>query len=252
MKHPFTSLLFIIFPFLIFAQESKPQQTPDRGILLTFAYGYDLPAGNLALDFGNNFELGLKIEYITKNNLIFGLTGDYFFGNEVKNDVLKDLRDNSGNLYGINGQYADIFLRERGFYIGAHAGKLFNFVSGKGRSGLRITIGTGFFQRKIRIQDDPESAMPQLEGDYKKGYDHLSNGIGFNEFIGYQILSANKRINFTAGFTLHQAITKNRRDWNINLLEDKNNNKIDLLFGFSLGWTLPFYFNKSEEIYYYD
>ncbi len=250
MRYFFSFFIFFTFLFPVFSQSSKSESKPDPGIILNFSYGYGLPAKDLALDYGNNFELGLRIEYLTENNLIFGITGNYFFGKDVKNDVLRDLRDERGNIYGINETYADIWLRERGFCGGAHAGKLFNFTSGRGRSGIRLIFSTGFFQHKIRVQDDPESTVPQLEGDYKKGYDHLTNGIGFNEFIGYQKLSANKRLNFIVGFTLHQAITKNRRDWNINLDGDKDRTRVDLVFGFSLGWTLPFYLTKSDEIYY--
>ena len=135
---------------------------------------------------------------------------------------------------------------------GAHVGKLIPVGFSNPRSGLRLTVSAGLLQHKIRIQDDPLSFVPHLDDDYKKGYDKLSNGLAFTEFVGYQLLSTNKRINFFAGFEFTQGFTMNRRAFDFDTRQQDTANRVDLNVGFRVGWVLPFYVGQraSEEIYY--
>jgi hypothetical protein len=139
----------------------------------------------------------------------------------------------------------------RGFYAGLHIGKLFSIGLSNPRSGIRLGLGAGLLQHKIRIQDDPFKSVPQLSGEYKKGYDRLTNGFTITETVGYQVLSKNRRINLFAGFEFTQAFTQNRRDYNFDTMEKDENPRLDLLSGFRVSWILPFYFGKeADEIYY--
>ena len=134
--------------------------------------------------------------------------------------------------------------------MGALIGKLFSLSDVNPRSGIRFTISSGLLQHKIRIQDDPVRDVPQLSTEYRKGYDRLTNGLTFNEFIGYQMLSRNRRINFYAGLEFTQAFTKSRRDFNFDTMTAETENRVDLLYGFRVGWVLPFYFGNAGDIYY--
>lgn len=73
--------------------------------------------------------------------------------------------------------------------------------------------GVGILQHKIRIEHQ-DNKIPQLEGDYLKGYDRLSNGLMVHQFVGYFHMSNNRLINFFVGAEAWQGFTKNRRDLN--------------------------------------
>lgn len=223
-----------------------------EGLLVKITYAYQSPAGDLLDRFGNNFSVGLGLDYITsESNWIIGIDGSLIFGNEVKTDVLSNLRTPEGFIIANDRVPADIQLRQRGFYVGGLIGKIFPLSEVNKRSGIKVTLSMGLLQHKIRIQDDPVRAVSQLTDEYKKGYDRLTNGLALNEFVGYQLLSTNGRINFYAGLDLTQGFTRSRRDFNFDTRDTETENRIDLLIGFKVGWILPFYFGKgSEEIYY--
>lgn len=231
------------------AQESAANEGP--GLLFGISYAYQVPGGDLADRFGSNFNLGGGLDFITnESNWILGLHGQFLFGSEVKNDVLAALRTPEGFIYGNNKSVADIQLRERGFYAGLRAGKLISLSADNPRAGLRLTLSGGLLQHKIRIQEDPVSRVPQVEGDYKKGYDRLTNGFALQQFIGYQLLGREGRINFYGGLEFTQAFTENRRAVNFDTSQAETGERLDLLFGIRVGWVLPFYFRKADEIFY--
>ena len=236
----------------LFGQRGESAKTDQSGVLLfNLSYGGQVPGGDLADRFGINGYLGAGLDYLLANNWAFGFEGHILFGSEVKNDVLSILRNPEGGIYADNGTLAEVTLRERGFYLGAHLGKLIPVSAANRRSGIRINLGAGLLQHKVRVQEDPQAFVPQIAGDNKKGYDRLTNGLALNQFIGYQYLSKNRRINFFVGFDLTQAFTQNRRSWNFDTLGVDTAKRLDLLFGFRAGWSLPFYLGEDpEEIFY--
>jgi len=224
-------------------------------VTLNFTYGFHTPGGDLSNRFGTNFSLGGGLDFITeKKNFIFGLKGNNLFGNTVKEDVLFSLRDSDGFILGSVGAgqaaYAEVFLRERGFYAGGHVGKLFALSNKNKRAGIRLTLGAGLLQHKVRIQDETGSA-DQLKGDFIKGYDQLSNGLAFEQFIGYQQLNRKTGVNFFAGIELTEAFTKNRRNINFATQSRDEKNRFDVLLGFRVGWLFSFYVGeRAEDIRY--
>ncbi len=240
------------------SQRAKPRasQAPantDKALLLHITYAFQTPGGDLKDRYGYNFDVGGGLEWMTaKSNWIFGLDGGYLFGSTVKTDVLAGLRTPEGYIIGNDRAYADIQLRERGFHSTLLVGKLFSLSEVNKRSGIRATIGGGFIQHSIRIQDDPSRSVPQLSKEYKKGYDRLTNGVLLTQFIGYQYLGADRRANFFAGIECSQGFTQSRRDFNFDTRSSDTAKRLDLLFGIRVGWTLPFYLNSNpDSIYYY-
>ena len=224
-------------------------------ITLNTTYGMHFSGGDLSNRFGTNFGVGGGIDFITeKKNWIIGIKGNNLFGNTVKEDVLASLRDSDGFILGSVGAgqatYADVFLRARGFYAGGHFGKLFPILKKNKRAGIRLTIGTGLLQHKVRIQDETGTA-DQLKGEQIKGYDQLTNGLAFEQFIGYQQLSRKTGVNFFAGFELTEAFTKNRRAINFTSQSQDNTARFDVLLGFKIGWSFTFYIGeRAEDIQY--
>ena len=244
-------LFFLLTISLTCLAQDQERTNQGRILLLNFTYGGHLPGGDLADRFGGNFSAGGSFDYLTSKNLILGLQADFMFGTEVKTDVLAPLRNDDGLIFDDNGSPADIRLRQRGIHLGLHVGKIFPVSKSNRRSGIRATIGGGFLQHKIRLQDDPQATVALVSGDYKKGYDRLSNGLALTQFLGYQGLSKNRRINFMAGFEFTQAFTQSRRSFNYDTRSVEKDKRLDLLFGFRIGWTLPLYIGENpDEIYY--
>ena len=241
--------LFILFPVTCFLHAQEPA---DPGILADFSYAAQLPGGDLSDRFGYNFSAGIGASYITSGkSWIFGLETHFLFGDQIKEDVLATLRTPEGFLIGNDKSFTEILLRQRGLYVGANIGKIISLLPGNPRSGIRWSLGIGLLQHKIRIQDDPIRVVPQIAGEYKKGYDRLTNGLTIKEFIGYQHLDPNRRINFYAGFEFYQGFTRSRRSFQFDIRKQNDENRLDLLAGFRIGWILPFYFHpKDRDIFY--
>lgn len=253
MKWFFTLSLGLFFTGTILAQSNSPYAQNKGDVLMPYlSYAAHRPAAALQDRFGNSFSLGAGVDWLTaKSNWIFGINANFLFGNTVKTDVLASLRTDAGFIIGNSRLPADVVLRQRGWLLHAEIGKHIPFSSKNPRSGIRISISPGILQHKIRIQDDPQQAVPQLLGDYKKGYDRLTNGLSVTEFIGYELLSANRRMNFFLGFEFTQAFTQNRRDFDFATRTKDETKRTDLLYGIRLGWIIPFYVGSAGgDIYY--
>ncbi len=219
----------------------------SKAVLAHFTLGGHLPAGDLSKRFGVNGSLGAGTEFITRQNLFFGLEGAFLFGSKVKEDPLTILRTPSGGIIGNNRTIASIRLQERGMYIGATLGKIVTFS--EKRAGLRLSIGGGWAQHRIRLLDDSRSVV-QIRDDYKKGYDRLTGGPAIQQFIGWQHVGYGRDMSWMLGFEFNQAFTNTLRDWDFSSVRKLDESRVDLRFGVRLAWTLPFYTGYAEEIYY--
>ena len=218
--------------------------------LLNFQYGVHLPGADLNKRFGPSFSAGAAFDLLTKNNWLAGIQAGFHFGDNVDENVLNSLTGADGLIFNDDIFPAEIRLRQRGLAFNAEFGRIFR-SNERSRSGIRATLGLGFFQHKIRIQDDPLGKVSSLSGTYKKGYDRLSNGFATTQFIGYQYLSANRRINLMIGMEFTQAWTKNRRSFNFDQRIRQTDTRFDLLTGWRIGWTMPLYIGENpDEIRY--
>lgn len=235
----------------LFSSFNTWAQTDGSLLMFNIDYATALPAGDLSERFGAHSEVGIGMDFITsKGGIIIGMAGNILYGTQVKEDVLVNLRTADGFIIANDRDPASIQLRERGWYMGGHVGKIFSFTEND-KSGIRFTLGVGLLQHKVRIQDDPERTVAALSGDYRAGYDRLTNGLALRQFIGYQYLSNNQRINFRVGVEFTQGFTQSRRsfDFDTRITDDKM--RRDLILGFKLGWTLPFYLEATKETIFY-
>ncbi len=250
MRILFTFLTFFFFYSQVDAQQYEKRGNESNVLLANIYYGAFVPGGDLKDRFGTSFDIGVGAEYmLAKSNFLFGAGGSIIFGNEVKEDVLANLRNSNGEILS-SGGLSNVTLRERGYQARVYGGKLFGIHPRNKRSGIRVVVGVGFLQHKIRVQDNGNT-VTQLFGEYVKGYDRLSNGLSVHQYIGYQLLSKNRLINIHAGFEFTQAFTKNRRSYNWDTMSRDDTKKTDLLSGFSIGWALPFYVGEDEETIFY-
>ena len=251
------SKLIIIITLLISFHYNASAQVniKDSSVFASIFYvslGYQIPAGDMAKRFGSNSNIGGGFLLKTKSNLLFDVDCNYIFGNNIKNEssVLECISTSEGYVIDGNGMYADINLNESGFYASYKMGKLFPVFNENPNSGIVFISGIGMLQHKIRI-DNKDNTAPQIKGDYKKGYDKLTNGLAVTEFIGYMHLSKKHIANFFAGFEFIQAWTKCRRIYDFNKMAEDNSKHFDMLSGFKIGWVIPIYKQAPKKYYYY-
>ncbi len=227
----------------------RSQSTKDAAVVLGLDYGFQLPAGDLSDRFGTSFKVGGHLSFLPESSSWqYKLNGAFFFGNNVKEDVLSLLRTNEGFIIGNDRSPADIQLRQRGIYLGLGVARVFPFSEQDPRTGFLVELSGGFLQHRIRIQDDPQRSVPALLDDFKKGYDRLSNGLYSSQFLGYQQMSG--KVNFYIGIEAVQAFTQNRRNFNYDtqMLDDQQ--RLDIMLGLKVGWILPFFLGDGSDIYY--
>ena len=179
MKHIIFYSIFVFFAPQLYAQN----QTQDSAVSRTwigFEYGANGTTEDLADRYGFLNHVGLMTGFKTKKNYFFGLNSYFLFGNDVRlSGVFDHLTDAYGNITDINGDIAALVVFPRGFSSNLTIGKILPFLSVNKNSGVFIHGGFGFLLHKMKIETN-EQVVPQLELDYKKGYDRLTTGINLS------------------------------------------------------------------------
>ncbi len=246
-------VLFLILFVTSSLTNSFSQSTVDSSDFILFFdinVGYDMPAADMSNRFGMNSIVGAGFNIKTRQNWTFGCSYNYFFGDDVKNEnvYLSSILISEGVIIDGNGQYAEINLMERGWDAFLKFGKVFPFSKNR-NSGIWINSGLGLLQHKILI-NNPLNLAPQIKGDYKKGYDKLSNGFALNQFVGYVWINKKNIFNTYAGFEITAAWTENRRSWDYILAKKFEEKRFDVIFGIKAGWIIPI-FKRSPDPFYY-
>lgn len=246
-------IVLIVYLLITGAAVFPQASIRDSSIFITevkMSYAAQMPVGQLAERFGLNSSLGLEVMLKTRSRLNVGIQGTFLFGNNLKEtSILDPLRDEQGQIIDLNGEYAKVLTMERGFTLCASVGYLLPVLGPNPNSGLLFKLGGGFMQHKIRIESD-RNPVPQLQGDYIKGYDRLTNGFALTQFLGYQYLSNRRLINFYFGVEAFEGLTKNRRPINFDTAEKDDAQRTDILIGLRAGWILPIYPRPPKAIYY--
>lgn len=254
------SILFSALVFLtsisISAQDFSDDESKKKGsVIPSFSayYAFEIPAGDLATRFGNNHKVGAAFSVKLKTNWVLTLDAGFMFGTNLKEEaysILDGLKTDVGQITSKYGTPGNIMMSERGYTLMFKTGKILPFLQSNDNSGPFIGGGIGFLQHKIRI-DNEGNDTPQIYDEYKKGYDHLSNGIAFSEFVGYRHYAKNNMANFYLGIEYSQAITKNRRGYNYNTMEFDNTLRFDALYSLKVGLVIPIVRRTPSEFYTY-
>ncbi len=228
-------------------QEKKP---PRKGWLITFNSNFDIPAADMAKDFGLSARVGPSVYYKTQNNWMFGAKVDFIFGNDIRVDsFLSNVKDRYGTFLTGTGTRIGVGTYERGYMIGLEAGKILVLKQRRPDNGILFLTSGGFIQHKITIYD-AGLQVPQLIGDYLKGYDRLTNGLFLEEYVAYVYFSKRGLFNFHVGLDFMCASTQDRRDYLFDVMRTDNAQRIDILFGLRGGIYIPIFKRKSEEVFY--
>ena len=215
------------------------------------ASALQIPGGDMAVRFGNNMTIGGGFRWKTKANWTLSLEGAYLFGGTIhESGILDGLKDDFGNVINSYGELATVKMFERGYHTSGRVGRIINLPGSNANSGLWVELGAGFLEHWIRIEN-PGNNIPQLMGDYRKGYDRRSNGLALTQFIGYSHLSANQRTNFFFGIEFCQAFTQNRRNTNFDTGLKDTKGRRDFFYGLKIGWVFPIYRQTASEYFTY-
>lgn len=216
-------------------------------------YGLNAPGGDLKERFGPINHLGVMAGYKTSKNWVYGLDGNFMFGNKVKiPGMFANLTDSYGNITDVNGDIAVVVVNMRGFNVNTMVGKVIPVFSLNKNSGIYIHGGVGYMQYKARVETQ-EQVIPTLELKYRKGYDRYTTGVDFHQFVGYAFMANQGFVNFYGGFYIQEGLTYNRRK----IFFDQPDvpvskaQRLDLQYGFKVGWFVPVYKRKPKD-YYFD
>jgi hypothetical protein len=247
--------VLIVF-FLVSFKSISQRNVKDSIIgspLIGVHYGGNWTSGDLAERYGYFNHVGVSAGYKTNKNWYYGLDANFMFGNQTKiTGIFDHLVDDKGNITDINGDIANVLIYPRGVNVNASFGRLFPVLSPNSNSGILIHVGVGYLLHRLRIETN-EQVVPQIELDYKKGYDRLTMGVNFHQFVGYSFLANSGAYNFYGGFYIQEGLTKNQRT----IFFDQPDvpvskaTRIDIQYGFRLGWYIPFYKRQPKE-YYFD
>ena len=240
---------FVLMAPLCSAQKNF-KSNRERVFHMGFSFGYHMPGGDLADRFGNSSMIGVHANYKLRNNWMFGLEGSFFFSDEVnETGKLADIQSEDGEIFDRSGAISTLLFFERGFTVVSTLSRIFEMpFSPNPNSGIMLQGGVGLLQHKIRIEHQ-NNDIPQLDDQYTKGYDRLSNGLTLKESIGWYNLSNSRLTNFFFGFEMYQAFTQSRRDYNFDLKRKDTRQRLDLLYGFKLVWFLPVYKRMATDYY---
>ncbi len=220
--------------------------------MVAVSAGLSIPNADMGKRFGNMLEVGGSFMVKTKSNWMYGIDAHYLYSSKIKEDVLRDLRNDQGDLIGADGYPADVRTTMRGLKLPVvKAGRLFSAPFGRAgvNSGFFIMAGVGFMQHKIHFEDVTRNA-PIVGDEYGKGYDRLTNGWLLSEQIGYLFLDKNRRINFFIAAEFTQGFTQNRRSYDFVTRRQETEKRMDALTGFKFGWIFPIYKKLPSDYYY--
>ncbi len=252
MKTLFSFVLLALLPFTNLVAQKSIKDSVIFTNLIYANYAMQFPGGDLGERFGMNSQIGGGYMVKTNTNWIFGLDGNFMFGNEVKSEgnILDLIETSDGNLIDMQGIYADYNFNERAFSVFVKTGKVIPLFGPNKNSGILFTLGGGYLQHKIYIEHRDKTA-PQITDDYLKGYDELKRGFATNVFLGYLFLGNQNKVNFFAGLDFTMAFTSHVRPYSFNSISYNSGEFTDFLTGIKVGWIIPVYRRSPKEFYYY-
>jgi len=245
------SILFVCASLSnVYAQSSSEYVRPLQVNFEAFT-AVQVPIGELSNRFGTGFSSGLGFQGLLRDGFFGHLDAGILYGGSIKEDVLSELRTSSGDIVGIDKELALVTAAQRGWHSSFSIGKLIHLKKESTRHvGIRLSAGVGYLSHRIRIKDHFDT-VPQLQGDYKKGYDRLSSGLMLKQFIGYQWTDQRGLMNLFGGFQIIEGFTKNQRDWDFPSGTKLPGNKMDVLVGLQVGFFISFDLKDSNETIFF-
>lgn len=241
-------LLFIsiFISNVLFSQEND---SVIAAPLIGVHFGSDMPWADLGKRYGPYLNTGMNFMYKTKKNILFGIDGNYMFSRNIKEDVMSQLKNEDNFVVDNEGYPSNMKISARLLTANIYVGKIIPFLSANPNSGLMVTAGAGYMQHKIHFVD-LDQRIAAINGDIRNGFDRLTNGVSFSQFVGYLYLSNNRLLNFYTGFEFYEGLTKSVRKLNYDTGLPDTKQRFDLATGFRIGWVLPLYSRAPKQYFY--
>jgi hypothetical protein len=252
-----TPLLF--FAFVCLLQVSAWSQKSMRDSTISFpsvgvTYGGAIPGGDLADRFGWSNTIGAGLGLKLRKGFYLESSVRALVGNNVRESIADNVTAQIGTeesgystmALGSDGRYYQIRFWERGLVVPVTFGYVFPARRPNPNSGFYIEAGAQFIRHKVRVEVVGD-AVPALQGDYKKGYDRMSMGIGAVEGLGYRLHSSNSLLNFILGVELSQNFTRGMRSYQFDTGQPGTASRMDLMFGFKAAWIFPIYQSAPQD-----
>ena len=244
-------LILLIFNCFISFSQRNVRDSSINMLVSAVNYKFNLTGGDLSDRWGYNSEIGLDLKYKFKNNVTFGMNAGFIFGNQLKEtSIFTNVINSNGTVTALGGNPAVVLFLMRGANGHIDVGYIFNRFGNNPNSGLWLNFGVGYLMHKIRIESIYDD-VPQLEGDYRKGYDRLTMGVSTKQFVGYLFQADYRFLNFYAGFEFVEGFTQNVRNYNFDLEGPDTSLKFDFLYSVKVGWLIPLY-KRAPKTFYYD
>lgn len=197
---------------------SAPATAQTRYLGLGAELGVTQPLGSWSDRYALVNVGAVSVEWARGERWTYALRGELLFGNGVEEDPLAALRAPAGPIYGEDGfgdaGFSAVTLKARGYRIGALVGYELPFGAAGWR--LRAAVGPHFLVHKIRIQDDPGLATPQVGGARRAGYDRRAGGPGGTLELGPRYVGQADRFvvygSVAAGYTASSALRDRQFD----------------------------------------
>lgn len=249
-------MISLLAPGFVIGQEEADGNERDfdrKGsdiVMFSAGYAPQFPIGELADRFGFTNNISGNLHY-KKGNWMIGAQGSFLVGSAVKEDNIinhlltaqeKGLIDNTGTLRPVQ-------LAQRGALAFAKVGYLFPLNNKNDDSGLMLEGGVGMMQHKIEIDTDKQD-IPALANGLDNGYNRLSRGLAFQQFIGYLWLKESRFINLYIGLEMAQGITAGVYPWQFDTNSPSESGRFDMYVGFKLGWVIPKFLDPTQEFYF--
>ena len=248
MRHS-VFLVFLLISVNHLSGQVSLKDSIVKASIVNIDLGAGIPAAHLSERFGPHIIVGGGYQYKFENNVLFGASAHYFFGNTVNEEgLLQNILTESGYVIGNDGFLYTPVTGEQGFDAALQIGHITKLFAVNPNSGVTWLAGVGMLEHAISFYID-EAYVPQLSNTYQKGYDRLSNGFMLNQYIGYYVFSNKNFVNFRAGFEFQEAFTKNRRGVDFDTQAMDTDTNFDLMITLKLGWNLCI-FEKPKRRFY--
>lgn len=219
-------------------------------IVPEFHYVLGSPQSDLADRFGSHLGIGGGLNFQpNESKWNFAARMSYYFGNEVKEDILQPYRSSfQGLLLGADGLLSEMKLRERASLIQMALGKVFPvFPQKSARQSIKLELGFAYYKHYIRFVDDAR-ALPQFSSQVLNGLDRLTNGFAIVPALGFEFISTKKWLSFYTGVETMIGFGANRRSFNYDTgISELGLQRSDLMINFKFALYLPFFLNRHDE-----
>jgi hypothetical protein len=216
--------------------------------------GFGIPSGELAARFGTYGQVQGGYTHLFPKKLTLATSFGYGFGNIIRQDPIAPLRDDIGQVPGLDGSSASIQISQRMLWLPAlKFGRL--FVIGK-RGGPRAfehallpELGLQYLLFWYNI-DDISKSVPLLSPQYRGGYDRANGGLAALLHLTYFLTPPRGRYSFTFRTEYAYAATRSIRAYDFALLQKDATTHRSGMLNFTLGITINLFGLDDQEFFY--